>query len=162
MNNPRTELLLNNLSRAFEGKSWHGPTLKGALRGVKLKQASGRPGAARNSIRDLVYHCAYWKYCVRRWLLEAAGHEPGPKFPRSPANFPDPKEKPEEKQWTADKRMLADQHKRLIEAVQALPPKLLDAEGGGSGLTYAELILGAAAHDLYHAGQISLIKRLKA
>jgi len=160
MSDPRTELLLANLRRAFEGKSWHGPALKGTLRGVTLKQATKRPGKGRNSIRDLVYHAAYWKFIVRRWLHELAGNDPGPAFPRSPANFPDPRHKPTGKQWAADKRMLNDEHRRLVTAVIALSPELLDRKGGRTGLTYAELILGVAAHDLYHAGQIALIKRL--
>jgi hypothetical protein len=152
------ELLLNNIHRAYAGKGWHGPTLKGALRGVTLEQATRRP--TRNSIRDLVYHCAYWKYCVRRWLLEAAGNDPGPAFPRSPANFPDPAERVTEKIFAADKRMLDDQHRRLVAALKALPPKVLATPAGNTGLTHAEVILGVAAHDLYHAGQVSLIKRL--
>lgn len=159
MADPRIDLLLNALSRAYEGKSWHGPTLTGTLRGVTLEQATFRPGAGRNGIRDLVYHCAYWKYNARRRLREAAGRDPGPKFPRSPANFPDPAEEVGEKQWTADRRMLRDEHRRLVEAARALPPEKLDVEEG-AGCTWAELIVGVAAHDLYHAGQISLLKRL--
>lgn len=160
MSDPRIELLLSSLHRAFEGKSWHGPALKGALRGVTLKAATRRPGKGRNSIRDLVYHCAYWKYIVRRWLLEQAGAEPGPAFPRSPANFPDPAERVTEKLWAADKRLLNEQHRLLVAAVKGLPPNVLDRKGGNTGMTYAELIQGVAAHDLYHAGQVSLLKRL--
>jgi hypothetical protein len=155
---PRIELLLTNIHRAFEGKGWHGPTLKGTLRGVTLKQATRRPTS--NSIRDLVYHSAYWKYCVRRWLLEAAGNDPGPAFPRSPANFPDRNERVTAANFAADKRMLADQHKRLVAALKALPVGELDKPAGNTGLTLAEVILGVAAHDLYHAGQVSLIKRM--
>jgi uncharacterized damage-inducible protein DinB len=152
------ELLLTNIRRAYEGKGWHGPTLKGALRGVTLAQATRRP--TRNSIRDLVYHSAYWKYCVRRWLLEAAGNGPGPAFPRSPANFPDPAEQVTDKTFAVDKRMLDDQHRRLVAALKALPVRELDKPAGNTGMTLAEVILGIAAHDLYHAGQVSLIKRL--
>ncbi|MCB9893483.1 MAG: DinB family protein [Planctomycetes bacterium] len=160
MSNPRIELLLVSLSRAFEGKSWHGPTLKGTLRGVTLKTAGARYGKARNSIRDLVYHCAYWKYIVRGWVNEAAGKDRGPKFPRSPANFPDPEEKLTEKQWKADRQTLNQQHRLLVAAVKALPPGKLDRSGIPGAPTFQDLILGVAAHDLYHAGQISLLKRL--
>jgi hypothetical protein len=157
MADPRVELLLNNIQRAYSGKSWHGPTLKGVLRGVTLKQATHR--LTRNSIRDLVYHCAYWKFCVRRWLLEAAGEDAGPGFPRSPANFPDPVARVTQKDFDADKRMLNDQHRRLVAALKTLPPAVLDTPAGKTGLNHAELIMGVAAHDLYHAGQIALLKR---
>jgi hypothetical protein len=127
------------------------------LRGVTLQEATRR--VTRNSIRDLVYHCAYWKYCVRRWMLEAAGSDPGPAFPRSPANFPDAKARVTQKDFDADKRMLDAEHKRLVAAIKALPAAALELPAGNTGLTNAEVILGVAAHDLYHAGQISLIKR---
>ena len=125
-----------------------------------MAQAAFRPGDGRNSIRDLVYHCSYWKYIVRGWLCEAAGHDRGPKFPRSPVNFPNRAEVVDKKLWEADRRMLNDQHRRLLEAARELPDRLIDAPAGASGLTLAGLIQGVAAHDLYHAGQISLLKRL--
>lgn len=61
-------LLLDLLDDGFESRSWHGPNLLGALRGVSAEQAAWRPTPDRHNVRELVLHCAYWKYMVRRRL----------------------------------------------------------------------------------------------
>lgn len=157
----RVELLLGLLARAFEAKAWHGPVLLGSIRGVDAKVAGFRPGPKRNSIRDLVYHCAYWKYCARRWLCMALGQaDGGPEFPRSPANFPRRREGVTEKLWRDDVKMLKAEHALLVAVVRKFPDAMLDARNADSPVTYGELIAGVAQHDLYHCGQIGLLKRL--
>jgi uncharacterized damage-inducible protein DinB len=155
----RIDLLLQLLSQAFESKAWHGPVLLGSLRGVPLKTATFRPSAKRNSIRDLVYHCAYWKHAARRCVRMAVGDDAGPDFPRSPANFPSKAERVTEKQWRADIKMLKHEHELFVDAVKKFPDELLDKRNADSPVTYAELIAGVAQHDLYHCGQIGLLKR---
>ena len=75
----RTESLLHALDRAYDTTSWHGPNLRGAIRGVTHEQAARRPGEGRNSLWELVVHCAYWKYTVRRRLR---GEKRGRGIPR--------------------------------------------------------------------------------
>src|SRR5262245_41333570 len=65
---PTTRALLHALDRAFDHASWHGPNLRGALRGITPARAAARPAKGRNSIWELAVHCAYWKYTVRRKL----------------------------------------------------------------------------------------------
>ena len=60
--------LLATLDRAYDGRSWHGPNLKRALRGLTPAVAFFRPGPERHSVYDLALHAAYWKYVVRRRL----------------------------------------------------------------------------------------------
>ena len=61
-------MLLDFLDEAFDKKSWHGPNLRGSIRGVTAKQAAWRPGDDRHNIWELTLHAAYWKYVVRRRL----------------------------------------------------------------------------------------------
>ena len=71
---PSMALLLDLVDEAFDRAAWHGPTLRGALRGVTAKQAAWRPARGRHNIRELALHAAYWKYAVRRRLTgEARG-----------------------------------------------------------------------------------------
>ena len=67
---PEKLLLLAALDEAFDKKSWHGPNLRGAIRGVSAEQASWRPEGGRHNIWELTLHAAYWKYVVRRRLLK--------------------------------------------------------------------------------------------
>jgi DinB superfamily len=139
------------------GTAWHGgPTSVGALRGVTAAQARWVPGRGRHSIWELTLHIAYWDYAVRRHL------EPDvPRFARSPANWPALPERPDERAWARDRALLADEHARLVRAVgrfsdrrwNRVPPE-------GRRWRYGEMIVGALAHEVYHTGQIQLLKRL--
>ena len=149
-------LLMHQLDTAFNAKAWHGPTLKGVLRGIDEVLASWRPAPDRHTIWELMVHCAYWKYTVRRRIL---GERRGV-FPLQGSNWftrPDG-----QANWKADLRLLTDTHRSLREAVDDLDDAKLDTIPSGSTHTFAQLIAGVAAHDLYHAGQIQLMKRLAA
>ena len=57
--------------------------------------------------------------------------------------------------------LLRSEHQQLVEAVGALPERrLAERTASGRRWTYGELVLGIAAHDTYHTGQIQLLKRL--
>ena len=84
-----------------------------------------------------------------------------PRFPRSPANFPRLPDPADERAWASDVALLRTEHDRLVEAVRAFPARRLGAvPPGGKRWTYGEIVLGIAAHDAYHTGQIQLLKRL--
>src|SRR6185436_1956082 len=151
----RIELLVDNLDRAYRGRSWHGTALRGTLRGLTPKQALWRPGPGRNSIWSLLLHAAYWKYVVRRKL---EGSERAA-FPREGANFPELPQPADAKALKRDLQLLEDQHALLRATVLSLDPAQLSRKRGSWRVV--EYVMGAAAHDLYHAGQINLLKRLQ-
>ncbi|MDQ2870353.1 MAG: DinB family protein, partial [Acidobacteriota bacterium] len=59
-------VLLPLIDEAYDRRAWHGPNLRGSLRGLSAADAAWRPRSGRHSIRELVVHAAYWKYVVRR------------------------------------------------------------------------------------------------
>ncbi len=150
------QTLIERLEMAFEKKAWHGPNLRGTLRKLTPEEAAWRPGSGRHNIWELVMHCAYWKYAVRRQLT---GEKRG-SFPAEGSNwFKRPLVLTKEA-WHEDLQLLIAQHRELLAVVDAVKDKDLTLRPGTSKYTRAFLIDGAAAHDLYHAGQIQLIKRL--
>lgn len=160
---PEIQLLLAFIDQGFHKVSWHGPTLRGSLRGVSVKDASFRPAPNRHNIWEHVVHAAYWKYIVRRRIL---GEQRG-SFPITGSNWilrPQPQRGlHDERAWRADVKMLEDMHAGLREAVAAQSPKTLHRPLRGvrnPRITPAWLITGVAMHDIYHAGQIGLLKRL--
>lgn len=158
MPDPAVDVLLVSLDRAYDTKSWHGTNLRGAVRGLQADLAAWRPAPGRHNAWEYAVHAAYWKYVVRRKLTG----EPRGSFPLAGSNF---FARPEEGRatpaaWKADRALLEEQHRRLREAVAALSTDDLWRRAEGSRVTLLELITGAAAHDLYHAGQIQLLKRL--
>lgn len=150
------EHLLESLHRAYDGRSWHGPNLLGSIRGLTPEEAFFRPGPGRHSVYDLVLHAAYWKYVARRRLT---GERRG-SFPVKGSNFfPEPKVKGAAAVRGA-RAVLEEAHRALVAAVETLPDEAF-AERRGTW-NAAEIVAGVAAHDLYHAGQIQLVKRFLA
>ena len=142
-------LLLVVLDQGYERSAWHGPNLRQALRGITAEQAAWRPTTGRHNIWEIAVHAAYWKYRVRRKLLGGNGGS----FSLKGSNwFKRPMEISEEA-WRADLALLESEHRKLRQALsdyvagkaRALPPRTL---------------FGVAFHDVYHAGQIRLLRRL--
>jgi hypothetical protein len=150
------EQLLAIIDQAYNRKSWHGTNLRGSIRGVSAKQAAWRPAPKRHNIWELVRHAAYWKYVVRRRLTgELRGS-----FPIKGSNWFRPPEEYSEKTWKADIALLDQMHGSMREAVAGLAIEDLQYTPTGSTTSNFSQISGIAAHDLYHAGQIQLLKRL--
>ena len=153
------DLLLHNLDQAFGKKAWHGPNLRGALARLGADDAAWRPAAGRHNAWELAVHCAYWKYAVWRQLTG----QPKGSFPLEGSNFfARPDGPADEAAWKADRKLLDTIHRRLREAAAALTPRRLGVKPEGSKYPARELLVGIASHDLYHAGQIQLLKRLRA
>jgi hypothetical protein len=149
--------LLALLDEAYDRRSWHGTNLRGSLRGVSAAAAAWRPSPRRHSVWEVAVHAAYWKYAAWRRLT---GEKRG-SFPRGGSNwFPGPAP-PTEAQWRSDKALLGECHRRLREAVAGLTDADLDRRASRGKETVGGLVRGVAAHDLYHAGQIQLLKRLR-
>ena len=128
------------------------------MRGLTPAQAARRPGPRRHNIWELVVHCAYWKYAVWRRLTRA---ERG-SFPLAGSNFfTRPVGPATLAAWRADLKLLDQMHRQLRAAIVRLSPRDLARREKGSRFSGADLVFGVTAHDLYHAGQIQLIKALK-
>jgi hypothetical protein len=158
MPDSQTDILLFLLDQAFDHRAWHGTNLKGSIKGLKAKQAAWRPAAGRHNIWEIVVHAAYWKYVVRRRLL---GEKRG-SFPLKGSNWfaRSSDSGTDEKAWKNDVALLVQSHQSLREAIAGLTANKLHFTPPGSRVSNLALITGIAAHDLYHAGQIQLLKRL--
>ena len=142
------DLLLALLDEGFARQSWHGPNLRGVLRGVSAQQALWRPAPRRHNIWEFAVHAAYWKYAVRRRLT---GEKRG-SFPLKGSNW-FPRDGGTERDWKNELQLLASTHRELRAAVAGL--RSIDSR-------QSRLIRGVAVHDLYHAGQVQILKRLQA
>ncbi len=149
-------LLLEIVDQAFDRRAWHGTALWGSIRGLTPRQALWRPARGRHNIWELVLHTAYWKYIVRRRL----SRDPSLEFPRPGANWPRMPDRADAAAWKRDVALLRQEHRALRAAIARFPPGRLRRKGWRSAWTNVQHVYGIASHDLYHAGQIQLIKRL--
>ena len=156
--------LLDNLDEGFDRAAWHGPNLAHALRGVTAKQAAWRPAHGRHNIWELVVHLAYWKSIVRRRLVGGKRGE----FPERGTNWFPRSRDLTEALWRRDLALLKQEHRRLRDTVAALEPGQPFNRAQGlrlsklvKGRRLADHVRGLAFHDIYHAGQIQLLKKLQ-
>ena len=153
-----TGMLLASIDAAYDKRSWHGPNLRGSLAGITREQAAFRPADNRHNIWELVVHAAYWKYDIRRRLTG----EQSRSFALDGSNFWTRPVEGSLAEWHADLALLQREHDQLRRAVAAFPPARWTRKAPGKPFNYEGLVRGVAAHDLYHAGQVQLLKRLQA
>ena len=145
------DVILAAFDEAYERKSWHGTNLRGALRRVDVKTALWRPAKGRHNIWELAIHAAYWKYTVRRRLT---GEKRG-SFPLKGSDWFASPDLADDAAWQATLDLLEEQHRLLRRTIESIPATVLDDK------KTRHLLTGIAAHDLYHTGQVQLLRRLQ-
>lgn len=156
---PEVTQLLAIIDQAYNKPSWHGTNLRGSVRRVTPAQAAWRPSPGRHNIWEIVVHAAYWKYAAaRRFTGGTRGSfaEKGSNWFTRPIDAAHSRDKA----WRADLDRLDDMHDTLRQAVLHLSRNDLARTPPGKKISNFALLSGIAAHDLYHAGQIQLLKRL--
>ncbi len=146
--------IADQLHRAYAGGAWHGPALRQRLHGVSAKQAAARPLRGAHTIWELVLHITAWKRAVlRRMQGKALSLSPAENFPPMPtATAADWKK--------AQAALRAAQHD-LHRAVSTLPDARLKKIVPGKRYSVYFMLHGLVQHDLYHAGQIALLKKAR-
>ena len=151
--------IVDQLEREHAGDPWHGSALSAILDGVTWQQAAAKPLADAHSIWELVLHMTGWKNETRRRLSGAPAGEP------ENGDWPAVGQTSAER-WTEALEHLELAHRLLVSAVKDFPePDLYvptnDARNRelGVGVTYYELLHGIVQHDVYHAGQIAILKK---
>jgi uncharacterized damage-inducible protein DinB len=144
--------IVDQLERAFEGEAWHGPSVLEVLEGVTWKKALRKPIPKAHSIWELVLHMTAWEDVVRRRLLgqspDITDEEDWPKVTD-----------PSSAKWTRALEALRAGHKRLRETAADIKDEALDSSPTGKHSSRYTLLHGIIQHDLYHAGQIAILKK---
>ena len=150
--------IADQLRRAFEGAAWHGDSLFEILDGVTAAQAAARPVKQAHSIWELVLHIAAWDGACRRRMRGESVSLPDAQ------NFPAVKDT-SDAAWRNTLKHVKDVHNDLVTAVSAFPDSRLnekvpgkDSEGDFYNFYY--MLHGVAQHELYHAGQVALLKKM--
>ncbi len=148
----------NLLKRAYEGEAWHGPSVRQVLDGVSAGEAARRPVAGGHTIWELVLHITAWKEEVARRLQGQAARDlpPSEDWPPVPQTADD--------SWRDALGGLDAVHRRLEGTVGALEDRDLERplpDGSGGTWTLYMTLHGVIQHDLYHAGQIALLRKTR-
>ena len=136
---------------------WYGgASLFGALRGVDAAQASFLAPGHDHSIWQLVLHCAYARYAVRRAL---EGSSKRGAFPRQGSYWAKLPDEISAATWMADKTLLKNEQQLLVQAMHAFDASRLD-EHATQEHTFSDLLCGIVMHDMYHVGELNVLKRV--
>lgn len=148
------ERILDQLKRAYEGDAWHGPSVQEVLKGVTAGQAAARPVPGAHTIWELAHHIAVWEGVGRRRLQgDRAQIDIS-----SPADWP-PADGSSDAAWEQAKASLDRGHQALLEAIARVEEARLDQPILEGMSTVYVTLHGVIQHDLYHAGQIALLKK---
>jgi uncharacterized damage-inducible protein DinB len=151
----QAQLLADQLRRAFEGEAWHGDSLLEILDGVDAATAAARPIKTAHSIWELVLHIAAWDNAgVRRAAGNAVALSDAENFPSVADTSP--------AAWRKAVDYVKETHNALLKTVAAFPDARLREKVPGKTPDYYDfyyMFSGIAQHELYHAGQIALLKK---
>ncbi len=150
----RTEVerLADQLRRACEGGAWHGPALFELLEDVTAGQAAARSLPAAHTIWEIALHVAAWQDVARRRIEGAA------------VKLSDDQDWPavsdaSDAAWQAARIALRTSYRNLLAALNRLTDDRLDERVPGTAYSIYFLLHGVVQHNLYHAGQIALLKK---
>ncbi len=140
------------LRRSYEGGAWHGPAVTEILAGITPQQAAARPIAGAHTIGEIVLHMAAWKSVVARRIA-------GEIVSQVPDDVDWPPFTTSDEAWRAAEHRLAAAHDQLLRARRGLSEADLDLPPYDKASTRYVQLHGIIQHDLYHAGQIAVLKK---
>jgi uncharacterized damage-inducible protein DinB len=150
-----TGRIIDLMERTYDGDAWHGPSLRAILKDVTAKQAAKKPAGGGHSIWELVAHIAQWEGVTRKRLQG----EPIEYDVDSEGDWP-PVTDFSEENWQQSLSLLDKNHRKLREAiVEAGDQKLFD-KAPNREFTHYIALHGIIHHQVYHAGQIAMLKRM--
>lgn len=147
---------INIIEEAYYRKAWHGPNLHSSLKGVTAKAALIRPAEERHNIYEITAHAAYWVYRVIKRIRKDSIM----KFPIKGTNWYESPDILTEAEWRKLKNLLNTFHDELYNLIKELNKKEFSGKPEKEKRIIRRLVVGIVMHDVYHAGQIQLIKKL--
>lgn len=147
-----SQRIQDQLKRSLEGPAWHGPALLELLGDVTPQQAAARPLAQAHSIWELVLHIAAWvQIALRRLNGDAPEVSPDQDWP--------PITETGESAWAAALAGLRKAHAELLERINRIDDSHLGDIVPGQRYSVYFMLHGVVQHNLYHGGQIALLKK---
>jgi uncharacterized damage-inducible protein DinB len=147
--------IAEQLRNAFEGNAWHGPALLELLVDVDPATAASHPLPETHSIWELVLHVAAWDDAVNRRIVERKALQL-----KAAQNFPPVKDK-SSAAWKKTIAQLKKTHAALVKTAAGLSDKQLGERVPGKKYNIRFMLDGVAQHELYHAGQIAILKKTR-
>ena len=149
------ERIKDQMQKTFYSDAWHGGSVMEFLTEIRAEEAASRPLKARHTIWELVQHMETWKRVAR---LALEGEEMGRISPEE--DWPAVEDFGEES-WSRAVESLREEHEALVGALSLLSEARLGEAVPGRSYSFYTLLHGVIHHDLYHLGQIAILREKK-
>lgn len=150
-----TERIAQQLRYGFEGGAWHGPAVLEVLAGVDARQAAAHPLSNAHSIWEIVLHLRAWNDIVlRRTRGETVRPTPAEDWP--------PVTDASHEAWQDAVQSLKLANAKLYNAIAGMPDPRLNEVVPGQPPEYHNFYFelhGLVQHNIYHAGQIAVLRK---
>jgi uncharacterized damage-inducible protein DinB len=146
--------IVDQFDRAFEGNAWHGPAVRELLAGVSARQAAAKPPFGSHNIWEIVLHMTAWQDVVRRRvtgevIVDLPTEQDWPPVPNT-----------SDAAWREALEKLTQTKQNLRQTISQLPDPRLEEIISGKGYSVYFMLHGVIQHNLYHSGQIAILKKL--
>jgi uncharacterized damage-inducible protein DinB len=148
---PELQKIVQLFTNLQNGECWIGVNMQQALAGINADTAAYKRIESGNNIWQLVNHLIYWRKTV---IIRLTGKDERPDM--ADFYFPDQQSETVWKQTLADFEAVS---LALINAINELDERKLDAASPKAGQTHYQLLMGCLQHDAYHMGQIVVLKK---
>ena len=143
------ERMIEELNRMWNGEPWYGPSLRPLLDGVTEEQARAHPVKNGHSILEVVVHAAFWMKMTTRRLQ---GHAAEATAEQDWGNVA-------KTSWADALRELEKAYAALLDRVARLNDDAMNSIVPNKKYTVYTLLTGVIEHNVYHAGQIAMLKK---
>jgi len=150
------EKINDQLNRAFDKGSWIGPTVMSTLDGVTAHGAAIRPLSNAHTIWEITNHIIFWENLVSRMIVESSVDT----TLESRKDWVAVEDSSEDA-WHETLKKLQRGHKKLSDLIATIDDSRLNEKSAelGEDFTVYEMLHGIIQHDIYHAGQIGMLKK---
>jgi len=146
------ERIVEEYDRVMHGSAWHGDPIWQILDSVSAECAAHRPIAGAHTIWEIVLHMTFWEGVgARRLGGQRAGFDEALNSPAPPAAT--------EANWQKTCDAFSVSNQAFREALAKLDAARLDELSAAGKRSFYEEAHGVIQHDVYHAGQIALLKK---
>jgi len=150
------EHIADQFTRTYAGETWHGDPIKRILQDIDPQQAFRKPSQNVHSLWEIILHIIAWEKVVLKSLQGAAYT-----MLHDEDDWPLAKE-PSSEAWQATLKVLEETTETLRTLIAAFPETKLHEQVPGQNFTFYMALHGVIHHNLYHAGQIAILKKMSA
>jgi len=148
--------LIEMFNAAAHGKTWHGQSVWETLQNISAEEAAAHPIPESHSIWDYLLHLINWRDYAIRTLLDDQPYIVELNTEKDWTTITD--FSPEA--WQAALELYKNSTDELSEAIKILDDSKLEEIVPGHKFTFYTLLHGVIQHDIYHSGQIILLKKM--